>query len=97
MPPNPKAMARPWIAITMMRSSISFETASKVSDAVAPTGEAAAFLHMSRGDIADYLGLTTETVSRIFSMLKRDGSIQLFELGGVRLLKPEKIEAMAGH
>jgi CRP/FNR family transcriptional regulator len=55
-----------------------------------------AFLHMSRGDIADYLGLTTETVSRIFSMLKRDGSIQLFELGGVRLLKPEKIEAMAG-
>ncbi len=56
-----------------------------------------AFLHMSRGDIADYLGLTTETVSRIFSMLKRDGSIQLFELGGVRLLKPEKIEAMAGY
>jgi len=55
-----------------------------------------AFLHMSRGDIADYLGLTTETVSRIFSMLKRDGSIQLLELGGVRLLKPEKIEAMAG-
>lgn len=55
-----------------------------------------AFLHMTRGDIADYLGLTTETVSRIFSMLKRDGSIQLFELGGVRLLKPEKIEAMAG-
>jgi len=51
---------------------------------------------MTRGDIADYLGLTTETVSRIFSMLKRDGSIQLFELGGVRLLKPEKIEAMAG-
>jgi len=55
-----------------------------------------AILHMTRGDIADYLGLTTETVSRIFSMLKRDGSIQLFELGGVRLLKPEKIEAMAG-
>ncbi len=55
-----------------------------------------AFLHMTRGDIADYLGLTTETVSRIFSMLKKDGSIQLFELGGIRLLKPEKIEAMAG-
>jgi CRP/FNR family transcriptional regulator len=55
-----------------------------------------AVLHMTRGDIADYLGLTTETVSRIFSMLKRDGSIQLFELGGVRLLKPEKIETMAG-
>jgi CRP/FNR family transcriptional regulator len=55
-----------------------------------------AFLHMTRGDIADYLGLTTETVSRVFSMLKRDGSIQLFELGGVRLLKPEKIEAIAG-
>jgi CRP/FNR family transcriptional regulator len=55
-----------------------------------------AFLHMTRGDIADYLGLTTETVSRIFSMLKRDGSIELLELGGVRLLRPEKIEAMSG-
>lgn len=32
-------------------------------------------LHMSRYDIADYLGLSSETVSRIFTRLRRDGVI----------------------
>ena len=32
-------------------------------------------LPMSRNDIADYLGLTTETVCRVMSTLKRDGTI----------------------
>ena len=32
---------------------------------------------MSRQDIADYLGLTIETVSRTLSQLERDGAIGL--------------------
>jgi CRP/FNR family transcriptional regulator, nitrogen fixation regulation protein len=34
-------------------------------------------LAMSRQDIADYLGLTIETVSRTLSHLERDGTIEL--------------------
>ena len=34
-------------------------------------------LTMSRNDIADYLGLTIETVCRVLSMFKRDGMIAI--------------------
>ena len=44
-----------------------------------------AYVPMSRGDIGDYLGLTTETVSRTFTGLKRDGTIHLREGGMVDL------------
>jgi CRP-like cAMP-binding protein len=33
-------------------------------------------LPMTRGDIADYLGLTTETVSRVFTRLRQKGLIK---------------------
>lgn len=53
-------------------------------------------LPMTRTDIADYLGLTTETVSRVFTELRRQGRISLAGTGDVRLLDPAAIEAIAG-
>ena len=50
---------------------------------------------MSRSDIADYLGLTIETVSRTFSQMKREGLIQLLDGNRVRLAKEAAIRALA--
>src|ERR1700722_3053952 len=51
-------------------------------------------LPMGRQDIADFLGLTIETVSRTFTKLERDGLIEIMP-GGVCLVKLERIEALA--
>jgi CRP/FNR family nitrogen fixation transcriptional regulator len=45
-------------------------------------------LAMTRQDIADYLGLTIETVSRTLSQLERDGAIELVALREIRLKSP---------
>ncbi len=51
-------------------------------------------LPMSRQDIADFLGLTIETVSRTFTRLERDKVIIIVP-GGVRLLDFKRVEALA--
>ncbi len=52
-------------------------------------------LPMSRTDIADYLGLTTETVSRTFSLLKRDHAIRIEEGGMVSLPDIDALQEIA--
>jgi CRP/FNR family transcriptional regulator len=51
-------------------------------------------LPMSRQDIADYLGLTIETVSRTLTRFERE-KLLVIVAGGVRLLDPTRAAAMA--
>lgn len=50
---------------------------------------------MSREDMADYLGLTVESVSRNLSQLRRSRIIRLPEPRHIEILKPERLEEMA--
>jgi hypothetical protein len=51
-------------------------------------------LPMSRQDIADYLGLTIETVSRTLTRFEREKML-IIVTGGVRLLDADRAAAMA--
>ncbi|MDX8525977.1 helix-turn-helix domain-containing protein [Mesorhizobium sp. MSK_1335] len=51
-------------------------------------------LAMSRNDIGDYLGLTIETVSRVFTRLKEKGVIRLLSLRSIEILKRDTLLAM---
>ena len=52
-------------------------------------------LAMRRADIADYLGLTLETVSRQIGALKRSGIIELATPCHIRIKDPGRLEAFA--
>jgi len=52
-------------------------------------------LPMTRSDIADYLGLTTETVSRSFTHLRQKGWISLEGAGTVNILDRDMLEHLA--
>ena len=54
-----------------------------------------AMLAMTRQDIADYLGLTIETVSRSLSQFERDDVITLTSTRQVRLKNIEALEDLA--
>jgi CRP/FNR family transcriptional regulator len=53
-------------------------------------------LPMTRSDIADFLGLTLETVSRAFSRLKSVGVIGLPSAQEVEIKDEERLKALAG-
>ena len=59
------------------------------------TGAGMVRLPMSRSDIADYLGLTKETVSRVMSALKRDRIIRLETLEIIQILDRARLEQLA--
>ena len=57
--------------------------------------EDAVALPMTRRDIADYLGLEVETVSRTLTRLQRRGMIVLPHFSRARLLSPDGLECLA--
>ncbi|WP_164173266.1 helix-turn-helix domain-containing protein [Stenotrophomonas maltophilia] len=54
-------------------------------------------LPMGRGDIADHLGLTMETVSRTFTKLRQQGLIALPHLNVVEILNEDGLRTLAGE
>lgn len=52
-------------------------------------------LAMPRGDIADYLGLTIETVSRVFSKLKTRGYVTLTSARHVEVKRVDALRALS--
>ena len=51
---------------------------------------------MTRADIADYLGLTIETVSRTFTVLRKSGLIEAQGAASIFLPDPEAVRDIAG-
>ena len=67
----------------------------QLSDRAAKPGLRSLELVMTRQDIADYLGLTIETVSRAFGKLKREGVIDIYSAHTVEILDMPAVEEMA--
>jgi len=69
------------------------EAALRVKSAV---GEIALDLPLTREEMADYLGLTLETVSRQISALRRDGIVELVGKRGVVIPDFDALQEIAG-
>jgi CRP-like cAMP-binding protein len=52
---------------------------------------------MVRQDIADYLGLSGETVSRVLNQMKREGIVDLPTASPIRILDTAALAALDGH
>lgn len=79
--------ARERLASFLMRASVRQARLGEATDVVR--------LPMSRLDIADYLGLTIETVSRTFTQFKTAGLIRLLSTTEVALARPDALRALA--
>lgn len=69
-----------------------------LSDRARRAGESGRLIElpMTRAEIADYLGLTTETVSRITTRLKTRGVIRLMTMHSLSIERPDDLRHLAG-
>ena len=82
--------------LVLGRQHAAERVAAFLLDMAARQGDLEEFdLPMSRGDVADYLGLTIETVSRVFSRMKDKGIVRLPSLRRVCILKWDTLRAMS--
>ncbi|HET9230920.1 MAG TPA: helix-turn-helix domain-containing protein [Vitreimonas sp.] len=58
-------------------------------------GALSARLQMSRADVADYLGVTIETVSRALSRFQREGLIRLHDAHHFTIVRADALSALA--
>ena len=65
------------------------------NERVSGQSQAEVTLAMSRSDIADYLGMTKETVSRVLAVLKSKRLIRLAALDRIQILDREALSEMA--
>ena len=73
----------------------SFLLALPTRDPLRPSTEDQVRLPMTRSEIADYLGLTIETVSRVLTKLKTTGVIRLLSLNELRIEQPDRLRDIA--
>lgn len=96
--------AREWM-VTLGRKTASEKVASfllliarNIAASVDPDEESAEFeLPLTRADIADFLGLTIETVSRQFTRLRTDGVIAIENNRNVTVPDLARLEARSGN
>ena len=62
-----------------------------------PDLDGALTLPMSRTDIADYLGLSAETICRTFSKLVLEGLIEIIGISRIRVRNRLALETLAGY
>jgi CRP/FNR family transcriptional regulator, nitrogen fixation regulation protein len=78
------------------RKSASEKVASFLLQLEKTSTEDSVLIPMCRSDIADYLGLTVETVSRVLAQLERTEAIELPSSRKMRVHSRAKLSALAG-
>jgi CRP/FNR family transcriptional regulator len=71
--------------------------AEHTGDQCETSGATIVEIPLSRGQTADFLGITPESISRGVTALRRTGVIRLRDMRNFEILKPERLAQLAGE